>query len=168
MVLHPSIRPANCGSKWDMRCPISLPQTTRVGNQCPLCHPACPGVPWDRSEASVEGSAVSPNRRPILMESNHPTLCHPDRSEAQWRDLQPNRRPTLMEKQTTLPFVIPPVPACRGTEAKRGGGIRGFAQPASNSDGEQPPYTLSSRPERSVVEGSAVSRGTVYIGFIAR
>jgi hypothetical protein len=77
------------------------------------------------------GICGSHNRRPILMENNHPNLCHPDRSEAQWRDLQ-------------------------------------FAQPASNPDGEQPPYPLSSRPERSAVEGSAVSRGSVYIGFIAR
>src|ERR1700733_13202150 len=59
-----------------------------------LCHPACPGPPWDRSEA-------------------------------QRKDLQcARRRSRISPQKLQLPTrgVIPPVPARRGTEAKRSGG----------------------------------------------
>ena len=50
-----------------------------------------------------------------------PSLCHPDRSEAKWRDLRCASRPTRILRLTPQPsnrIVIPPVPASRGTEAK--------------------------------------------------
>jgi hypothetical protein len=87
-----------------------------------------------------------------VAENHNPTLCHLDRSEAQWRDLRvsPSRRccgkpqpyplssrpersvvgrsaglpqPPMLRKTTTLPFVI-------STGAKRSGEICGPAVPS--------------------------------------
>jgi hypothetical protein len=44
----------------------------------------------------------------------HPPLCHPDRSVAQWRDLQFSQPASALDGNSTLPFVIP-------TERKRSG-----------------------------------------------
>jgi hypothetical protein len=51
--------------------------------------------------------------------SNRSNLCHPDRSEAQRRDLQFPQPAPALNKNTTVTFVIP-------TGAKRSGGTRGF------------------------------------------
>jgi hypothetical protein len=109
--------------------------------------------------------------------------CHPDRSAAKWRDLQFHSRtqrisrmqrtishlPFTVEsdgylsevlsihianatQSTTLPFVIP-------TEAQRSGGICSapFGPPESSVTHPSAQTELSSRPQRSEVEGPAVS-----------
>ena len=54
-----------------------------------MCHPACPGLPWDRSEAQWRDLLFIIHN--IEFEWKRcPPLCHPDRSEAEWRDLQFN------------------------------------------------------------------------------
>ena len=42
------------------------------------CHPACPGVPWDRSEVEGPAALSTPLSNPKW--KHHPLLCHPERS----------------------------------------------------------------------------------------
>src|SRR3984957_14234154 len=85
----------------------------------------------------------------ICVGPNNPPLCHLDRSEAEWRDLRsPITQPPL-RTTTALPFVI-------STGAKRSGEICGRPSP-NRRCGLQRLSPLSSRPERSGVERSAVS-----------
>jgi hypothetical protein len=100
----------------------------------------------ERSE--VERSAVS-SPQTTVAGHNDPPLCHLDRSEAKWRDLRFLLPRPRLRAITTLPFVI-------STEAKRSGEICGFFSP-DHGCGPQRPSPLSSRPERSEVERSAVS-----------
>jgi hypothetical protein len=104
--------------------------------------------------SAAEGSAVFSTRN----QSKRPSTltlkinCHPDRSEAKWRDLLFRASPSSTpEGSATFPFVIP-------TEAKRSGGICSFSPPATKANGPNPhpQNKLSSRPKRSEVEGPAV------------
>ena len=57
---------------------------------------------------------------------NNAIKFHRKSREAKWRDLQCAPRPSRILRLKPQPpnrSVIPPVPACRGTEAKRSGGI---------------------------------------------
>jgi hypothetical protein len=95
-------------------CP-PLQGTQRMGH--PFIRMEAPPSPLSsRPERSaVEGSAVLSTS--IRSEwKHHPPLCHPDRSAAQWRDLQFSQPASDPDGSTTLPFVIP-------TEAQRSGGI---------------------------------------------
>jgi hypothetical protein len=91
----------------------------------PLCHPACPGVPWDRSG----GICVSLDQHPIPTEAPPSPLS----SRPKWRDLPFSQPASDSRRSTALPFVIPPVPACRGSGAKRSGGICSSLNQAADS-----------------------------------
>ena len=50
---------------------------TRIPYQNMNCHPACPGVPWDRSVAKEPAVISTSNQSRSKL---HPPLCHPERS----------------------------------------------------------------------------------------
>src|SRR6202142_1495766 len=81
-------------------------------------------------------------------DGNEPPLCHLDRSGAEWRDLRSAFPSPLPRMATSLPFVI-------STGAERSGEICGLLF-LDRSRGSQRASPLSSRPERSGVERSAV------------
>src|SRR5277367_4512538 len=105
-----------------------------------------------------------------------PSPCHPDRSEAQWRDLQSSRssRSYILSIQVASlpeskcpPLVIP-------TGAKRSGGIcslRGVAVPIF-CPSKSPLFRkvnalpLSSRPERTRISYFAMPATTTYAALL--
>jgi hypothetical protein len=60
-------------------------------------------------ETIISGEAAGAlHQRPIqTTKANHPNLCHPDRSEAKWRDLRFSQTASDRDEATTLTFVIP-------------------------------------------------------------
>jgi hypothetical protein len=112
--------------------PPSTPPAIAQENHCSqLCHP-------DRSEAKRRDlqSPFIPQQHPHLRrpqpphrKATTPTFCHPDRSEAERRDLQ-----SPFSSQQNPTFDAP-----------------------SHRTGKPPLQPLSSRPERSGAEGSAVT-----------
>src|ERR1700733_10438111 len=86
------------------------------------------------------------------------TLCHLDRSAAQWRDLRFYSPAIWLRTMTTLPLVIP-------TGAQRSGGTCDFYSPAIWLRIIRP-YPLSSRPERSVVERSLCGYSFLEMFFL--
>jgi hypothetical protein len=98
----------------------------------------------------VEGPAVPSILLTNVRWKRYPPLCHPGRSVAKWRDLLFRRSysPTC-DGSATLPFVIP-------TGAQRSGGTCCSVDPTHQRAMEAPPSPLSSRPERSEVEGPAI------------
>src|ERR1700677_1842179 len=128
----------------------------RSGEICGLSSPDCHSGPQRpsplssrRERSAVERSAVF-HPWTVNPVHNDPPLCHLDRSEAQWRDLRSFIPGLPLRATTTLPFVI-------STGAKRSGEICGLSSLDCQS-GPQRPSPLSSRPERSAVERSAVFR----------
>src|SRR6202453_3446480 len=134
----------------------------RSGEICGLSSPDCHSGPQRpsplssrRERSAVERSAVF-HPWTVNPVHNDPPLCHLDRSEAQWRDLRSFVPGLPLRATTTLPFVI-------STGAQRSGEICGLSSLDCQS-GPQRPSPLSSRPERSVVERSAVLRS--YLGNV--
>ena len=108
-----------------------------------------------------------PRPEPLRRKSHLLSPCHPDRSEAKWRDLQstPGRNKTTSfaalghstGKATPLPLSSRPerseVEGSAVTLQTQQNPT--FSAPAHYA-GEATPLPLSSRPERSAAEGSAV------------
>jgi len=96
----------------------------------------------------VEGPAVPSIPITNVEWKRHSLLCHPDRSAAQWRDLQ---------CALTLPqFSLSTSNLKQKCHPDRSGGTCCSLDPNNQCRMEAPLSPLSSRPERSAVEGSAV------------
>jgi hypothetical protein len=68
----------------------------------PLCHPACPGLPWNRSE--VEGPAVSfcPSNLTAPNKSHRPPLCHPERTRISYFTVLPSETYAALRKESRM------------------------------------------------------------------
>ena len=124
-------------------CPVHAPHPPQV------CHldRSVPGFPTSLLLTTATYAALREERRTTLTDLTTP---HRKSGGAQWRDLQ------SAPPQNQSPFRNPSSPFVISTGAQRSGEIFGSAPPPNQSPLPQPLYPLSSRPERSAVERSAV------------
>jgi hypothetical protein len=101
------------------------------------CHPDRSEAKWrDLQLLQSSCSPLSPCQSPLLRKATL-SPCHPDRSEAQWRDLQLLRSSCSQLSPSQSPLLR-----------------------------KATPLPLSSRPERSEVEGSAVAARVAHLNSV--